>query len=45
MVLSRIGLDYPNKEYKKIILSILALSQCIGMIGGRPNKALYFIGI
>nr|QBH22560.1 peptidase family C54 protein [Philasterides dicentrarchi] len=40
----RIGLNQPEKKYLAIIDELMAFKHSIGVIGGRPQKALYFPG-
>ncbi|VDM43562.1 unnamed protein product [Toxocara canis] len=41
----RLGLTSINRCYLPAIEAFFQLPQCTGIIGGRPNHALYFIGI
>uniref|UniRef100_A0A0N4ZMP5 Cysteine protease n=1 Tax=Parastrongyloides trichosuri TaxID=131310 RepID=A0A0N4ZMP5_PARTI len=41
----RLGLTYINRDYIPAIKMFYRLKQCAGIIGGRPNRALYFIGM
>ncbi|VDD91041.1 unnamed protein product [Enterobius vermicularis] len=41
----RLGLTTINRCYLPAIQEFFRLPQCAGIIGGRPNHALYFIGI
>ncbi|CAJ0944014.1 unnamed protein product, partial [Mesorhabditis belari] len=41
----RLGLTTINRCYLPAIQEYFRLPQCTGIIGGRPNHALYFIGI
>ncbi|VDN00921.1 unnamed protein product [Thelazia callipaeda] len=41
----RLGLNTINACYLSAIQVFFALPQCVGIIGGRPNHALYFVGI
>ncbi|KRX02890.1 hypothetical protein PPERSA_04093 [Pseudocohnilembus persalinus] len=41
----KIGLNHPEKKYLEIINDLLKNQYSIGMIGGKPQKALYFPGI
>lgn len=43
-MLSRIGLNSPEKKYLTILEKLMELEFCQGVIGGKPKKALYFIG-
>lgn len=40
----RIGIQKINPLYYDTLLKLLDLSQSVGIIGGKPNKSLYFIG-
>jgi cysteine protease ATG4 len=40
----RLGLADLNEAYVPGIKAIFEIPQTIGVIGGRPNHALYFIG-
>ncbi|GFQ81708.1 cysteine protease ATG4D [Trichonephila clavata] len=40
----RLGNDKINQFYIPCLKSLLAYDHCIGIIGGRPKHALYFIG-
>jgi cysteine protease ATG4 len=44
ILLSRIGLDVPHNEYREVVMKILDLKQFVGMIGGKPKRALFFLG-
>eukprot|EP01035_Chromulina_nebulosa_P018900 gene18900-24700_t len=39
-----LGVNNVNKEYIEEIKCILNHKHCVGIIGGRPNHALYFVG-
>ncbi|MCP9264349.1 Cysteine protease ATG4B [Dirofilaria immitis] len=41
----RLGLSTINRCYLPAIQAFFQLPQCVGIIGGRPNHALYFCGI
>ncbi|CAI2293656.1 unnamed protein product [Caenorhabditis sp. 36 PRJEB53466] len=41
----RLGLTSINPCYLPAIQEFFKLPQCVGIIGGRPNHALYFVGI
>ncbi|GMR54540.1 hypothetical protein PMAYCL1PPCAC_24735 [Pristionchus mayeri] len=41
----RLGLTTTNPLYLKAIQAYFKLPQCVGILGGRPNHALYFVGI
>lgn len=40
----RLGVDKLNSGYAPCLTALLSLDDCIGVIGGRPRHALYFIG-
>eukprot|EP01137_Pigoraptor_chileana_P022013 Opistho-2@86444 len=40
----RLGLDKINPVYANRLKSIFCLPQTVGMIGGKPNAAYYFVG-
>lgn len=40
----RLGVDKLNCGYAPCLTALLSLDDCIGVIGGRPRHALYFIG-
>merc|ERR1712154_394739 len=40
----RLGLDSLNNSYIESIKHCFHLKECIGIIGGKPQKPLYFIG-
>ena len=44
VVLTRIGLEAPEEKYLSVLADMMELKQFQGMIGGRPKKALYFLG-
>lgn len=44
LLLSRIGLDTPQPDYREVVMKMLELKQFVGMIGGKPKKALFFVG-
>uniref|UniRef100_A0A0N5BID5 Cysteine protease n=1 Tax=Strongyloides papillosus TaxID=174720 RepID=A0A0N5BID5_STREA len=41
----RLGLTSINRDYIPAVKMFYELKQCAGIIGGRPNRALYFIGM
>jgi cysteine protease ATG4 len=43
-VLTRIGLNEPEKKYLEVLNKIMEMSVFQGLIGGKPEKALYFVG-
>jgi cysteine protease ATG4 len=40
----RLGLSGINREYLKPIQEFFKLNQCCGILGGRPNHAVFFTG-
>mmetsp|Transcript_3340 Transcript_3340/g.11735 ORF Transcript_3340/g.11735 Transcript_3340/m.11735 type:complete len:633 (+) Transcript_3340:88-1986(+) len=40
----RLGLRTVNKEYLRYIKDFLTFPQSVGIIGGKPNSSLYFVG-
>ena len=40
----RLGLDSLNSNYIELIKQCFHLKECIGIVGGKPQKSLYFIG-
>ncbi|XP_035642792.1 cysteine protease ATG4C [Oncorhynchus keta] len=40
----RLGGEKTNPEYFSFVKSILSLEYCIGIIGGKPKQACYFVG-
>jgi len=40
----RFGLDALNRSYIESIKRCFELKQCIGIVGGKPQRSLYFIG-
>ncbi|XP_015258836.1 PREDICTED: cysteine protease ATG4C isoform X1 [Cyprinodon variegatus] len=40
----RLGGERTNPEYFDFVKSILSLEYCIGIIGGKPKQACYFVG-
>ena len=44
IVTVRLGLTGIDPEYYSAIKSCFELPQCVGLLGGKPNFALYFVG-
>jgi|JI61114C2RNA_FD_contig_71_1431566_length_1189_multi_1_in_0_out_0_1 cysteine protease ATG4 len=44
VLLARIGLDQPEKKYLKVLNKMMECKFFLGVLGGKPEKALYFIG-
>ena len=44
VLLARIGLEVPEKKYLKVVNQMMETRLFQGMIGGKPEKALYFVG-
>jgi len=40
----RLGLSDLNEAYVPALKAVFEIPQSLGIIGGRPNHALYFIG-
>lgn len=40
----RLGLDGISADYVQPLIHLLSTRYCLGMAGGRPNSALYFVG-
>ncbi|XP_056133261.1 cysteine protease ATG4C [Lampris incognitus] len=40
----RLGGEKTNPEYFNLVKSVLSLEYCIGIIGGKPKQACYFVG-
>ena len=40
----RLGMDDVSEEYYSSIKRVFDIPQCVGIMGGRRNKALYFVG-
>ena len=40
----RLGLDRVNSDYLPVLVTILKHEFCLGIIGGKPMKSLYFVG-
>lgn len=45
IVPTRLGLHKVNKEYFQPIKSIFQNPLNVGIIGGKPSQALYFVGV
>lgn len=39
-----LGLGSVGGSYEQVILRLLELPMCIGIVGGKPQKSLYFVG-
>ena len=44
IVTVRLGLKGIDQEYFAPIKACFDLPQCVGLLGGKPNFALYFVG-
>lgn len=44
IVPTRLGLSKVNKEYFNPIKTIIQSNLNVGIIGGKPSQALYFVG-
>jgi len=40
----RLGLDHVNSVYIKSLRDFLSRPECVGIMGGKPNQAHYFVG-
>lgn len=45
IILVRLGLQYPEPEYLELLSTLMTWKWFRGILGGKPEKALYFIGI
>lgn len=45
VLLARIGLEAPEEKYLSVLSEMMRISCFSGVIGGRPGKALYLIGV
>jgi cysteine protease ATG4 len=45
VLLARIGLDSPEEKYLGVLTDMMKMSSFSGVIGGRPGKALYLVGL
>lgn len=45
IIMIQIGLETPGIHYLEIVKKMLKNPLSIGMIGGRPSSALYFVGV
>lgn len=39
-----LGMKEIESDYFKSIKDILGMKSCVGAVGGKPNKSLYFVG-
>jgi cysteine protease ATG4 len=39
-----LGLNHPEQKYLNVLGKLMESEFCQGVIGGKPDKALYFIG-
>ena len=44
-ILVRLGLHYPEAEYLDVLNIMMTWRWFRGILGGKPQKALYFVGI
>ncbi|CDW77084.1 UNKNOWN [Stylonychia lemnae] len=44
VITMRLGLNKIEEEYFDTILECFSLPQCVGILGGKPSFALYFVG-
>jgi Peptidase family C54 len=40
----RLGVEKLNTIYGPCLMNLMTLDSCLGIIGGRPNHSLYFVG-
>lgn len=45
VLLARIGLDSPEEKYLAVLTEMMKIRSFSGVVGGRPGKALYLIGV
>lgn len=45
IILVRLGLDHPEAQYLTILSEMMTWRWFRGLIGGKPQKALYFVGM
>jgi hypothetical protein len=45
LVTTRLGLQGIEPEYYETIKNCFNMDQCVGILGGKPNFALYFVGV
>ena len=45
IVMTRIGAEKPVNTYKPMLLDMMSMKSFSGMLGGKPNKALFFVGM
>jgi cysteine protease ATG4 len=45
VVITRLGVHRPTAEYKPMLNEVISMKQSIGLIGGKPGKALYLVGM
>jgi hypothetical protein len=45
LVTTRLGLQGIEPEYYEAIKNCFNMDQCVGILGGKPNFALYFVGV
>jgi len=45
LITTRLGLHGIESEYYDAIKNCFSLDQCVGILGGKPNFALYFVGM
>ena len=44
LVTTRLGLSGIDPLYHESLRALFDLPQCVGLLGGKPNFALYFVG-
>jgi hypothetical protein len=45
IILVRLGLNSPEPEYLQVLYKLMKMKWFRGTLGGKPQKALYFVGI
>jgi cysteine protease ATG4 len=44
LITTRLGLTGIDQDFHEPLRAIFDLPQCVGLLGGKPNFALYFVG-
>ena len=44
IIIARIGAEAPSNMYKPMLFDMMHSKYFSGMLGGKPNKALFFVG-
>jgi hypothetical protein len=45
IIIARIGNQKPDSLFKPMLFDMMRMKYFSGMLGGKPNKALYFVGL